>query len=261
MLLDGVDESFVALRDHLGTELGWDFLGTLENAYLPLTAALDPGLGADWLFTGRAFAVNTLPMNAGWMAVVREDYGEQTYWRIYLRARFQDGSAGAPLHVFPWDFNARFSGDTGAYEAGGLRLETIPSGYWVDLTAHVAAYGWERLPALVMWRSAYPQAHFNTFVQTGGLDWRTAMLQLYPPDVLITPTVVVPPTRTLTPSPSWYQTPTPTLTDTQRPTYTPVTPSATITLTPTVTLTPTPTRRMVTLAPTYTRTSTLTDVP
>lgn len=262
MLLDEVDEAFVALRDHLGTDLGWDFLGSLENAYLPLTSALDPGLGADWLFTGRAFTVNTLPINAGWMVVVREDYGEDTYWRIYLRTRFQDGSAGAPLHDFPWDFNARFSGDTVAYETGGERLKAAPSGYWIDFSAYAAAYGWERLPALVMWRSAYPQARFNAFVQTGGLEWRDAMLQLYPPDVLVTPTIVVPPTRTLTPTPRWYQTPTPTLTDTPRPTYTPVTPSATPSATPTsAPRTPTPTRRTRTPFPTRTPTPTVTGTP
>ncbi len=65
----------------------------------------------DWLYTGRAFALNTLPVNAGWMVVVPEDYGNETYWRVYLRARYQDGSQGMPLADLPWNFTPRFDGN------------------------------------------------------------------------------------------------------------------------------------------------------
>ncbi len=92
-----VESSFVALRQRVITEAGWDALGSLENAYVPLTTALDPGLGEDWLYTGRAFAINSLMVNAGWMVVAREDIGEQSYWRLYLRAQSQDGSRGEPI--------------------------------------------------------------------------------------------------------------------------------------------------------------------
>jgi hypothetical protein len=53
------------------------------------------------------------------------------------------------------------------------------------------------------------------------LDWRIAMLQLYPPEILITPTMVIPPTRTPTRTPLWYVPPTSTRTPTIRPTTTP----------------------------------------
>jgi TolB protein len=100
-------------------------------------------------------------------------------------------------------------------------MESAPSGYWFDLTALAAQYGWERLPALTDWRTYYAGARFNELAFTQELDWRTAMLQLYPPEVLITPTVVIPPTRTPTRTPLWYRTPTPTRTPTPRPTSTP----------------------------------------
>lgn len=219
-LHDLVDESFQALRSEIARQSGWDFLSTLENGYVPLTAPLDPGMGADWLYTGRAFTFTTLPVNAGWVAVVREDFNGLTYWRVYIRARFQDGSAGIPLHDIPWDFNARYSGDTVAYEQGGETLEGIPSGYWIDFTRLAASYGWQRLPALTDWRAAYASARFNEFIFTSGLDWHSAMLELYPPEVLVTPSPVVPPTRTPTLTPRWYRTPTPTTTPTPRPTYT-----------------------------------------
>jgi TolB protein len=220
-LQDLTDESFQALRSRIASEAGWDFLASLENAYVPLTSPLDPGMGNDWLYTGRAFAINSLPMNAGWMAVVREDFGAETYWRVYIRALFQDGSAGIPLHDQPWDFNSRYSGDTTIYEQGGSPQLSIPPGYWIDFTALAHAYGWERLPGLTTWRASYPAARFNEFVSTGGMDWRSAMLELYPSEAMITPTAVIPPTRTPTPTLRWYVSPTPTSSPTPRPTFTP----------------------------------------
>jgi TolB protein len=205
-LHDLVDESFQALRRRAAADAGWDLLATLENAFVPLTAPLAPGLGDSWLYTGRAFAFTPLPANAGWLAVAPEDFGAQRYWRVYLRARQQDGSQGMPLHERPWDFNARFSGDPALYEQGGAPLPAGAEGYWIDLTELAAAYGWARLPALHTWRASYPAARFNEFVLSGDQDWRAAMLELYPPEALVTPTAIVPPTLTPTVTPRWRPT-------------------------------------------------------
>jgi TolB protein len=220
-LHDLVDDSFQALRTRIANEAGWDFLTSLENAYVPLTAPLEPGMGHDWLYTGRAIALNAQPMDAGWLVAVREDFSTGTYWRIYIKALYQDGSAGIPLHDQPWDFSARYNGDTVIYEQGGAWQAAIPEGYWIDFTERALSYGWERLPALSTWRASYPAARFNEFAFTGGEDWRTAMLELYPPEVMITPSPVIPPSRTPTATLRWYQSPTPTKTPTPRPTYTP----------------------------------------
>ena len=220
-LHDSTDESFSALRTRIASQSGWDFLSSLENAYVPLTAPLEPGKGNDWLYTGRAIAVSTLPIDGGWMVCTREDFGSETYWRVYIRSLYQDGSAGIPLHDQPWDFNARFNGDTTSYELGGTRQASIPPGYWIDFTERAYSYGWERLPALSTWRASLPSARFNEFVLAEGLDWQTAMLELYPPETLITPTAVIPPTRTPTPPSRWYVSPTPTTTPSPRPTLTP----------------------------------------
>jgi TolB protein len=222
VLHDMVDESFQALRSRIAGEAGWDFLSSLENAYVPLTSPLDPGMGNDWLYTGRAFALDTIPMNAGWMIAMCEDYGAETYWRIYVKALPQDGSAGMPLHDLPWGFDARLNGDITDYENGGHTAPVIPSGYWIDFTERARAYGWERLPALQTWRDSTPAARFNEFVASGGKDWQTAMLELYPPEVMITPSPVIPPTRTPTATLRWYVSPTPTTTPTNRPTFTPI---------------------------------------
>ena len=104
-------------------------------------------------------------------------------------------------------------------------MESIPAGYWVDFTSLANEYGWQRIAAQDNWRSYFVGAQFNEFVLTDGLDWRAAMLQLYPTDIFVTPTVVVPPTltRTKTPIPYAYKSLTPTVTPTltPHPTFTP----------------------------------------
>ena len=233
-LHDLVDESFVALRNRITLEAGWDALASLENAFIPLTTSLEPGLEEDWLYTGRAFAINSLMANAGWMVALREDLGAQTYWRIYVRCTVQDGSLGEPIHNAPWNLNARYELNPRTYEQGD-EYAPVPSGYWVDVTALAATYNWERLPSLPNWRTYYAGARFTEFALTSGLDWYSAMQELYPLEALITPTRVFAPT--LTPTPTFTSTPT------KRPTRTPyATRTATLSPTPTgsPTFTPTP---------------------
>jgi TolB protein len=245
-LHDLVDEAFVALRERVTQEAGWDALASLESAFVPITTSLDPGFEADWLYTGRAFAINSLMTNAGWMVATREDIGAQTYWRLYLRTQLQDGSQGEPLHDTPWDLSARYNLDPRVYEQGGKYGE-VPPGYWMDVTSLARQYGWQRLPALPNWRTFYRGARFTEFALTGGLDFYSAMLQLYPPDILITPTRVLAPT--LTPTRTATATPTPRPTRTPRPTVTP-TSTRTPSLTPTPSNTPGPSPTPVTITPT-----------
>ncbi len=223
-LHDAANESFSALRQRVILDAGWDALASLENAYVPLSSSLDPGMGNDWLYTGRAFAINPLTLNAGWMVVMREEIDGRTYWRIYLRTVAQDGSMGEPLRELPWDLISRYNLDPATYDQGGEYAKSIPAGFWIDLTASAHQFGWERVPALNNWRSYFKGAQFNKFILTGGLDWRSAMLQLYPADIFVTPTLVIPPTHTPTATPKGYRfktpTPTVTFTATMRPTYT-----------------------------------------
>ena len=233
-LHDLVDESFTALRSRVLLEAGWDALANLQNAFVPLSASLEPGFQDDWLYTGRAFAINSLMSDAGWLVAVREDIGPRTYWRLYIRCTAQDGSLGEPLHHTPWDLGARYELDPDAYERGG-RYVDVPAGYWLDVTALASAYGWERLPALPNWRSYFAGARFTEFALTGGLSWRDAMLELYPPDALVTPTRVLPPTVTPTRTPRPSATPGPS--PTPRPTMSPTT-TGTASATPLPTSTP-----------------------
>ncbi len=219
-LHDAVDESFAALRTATGDLSGWDALANLENAFIPLTASLDPGMNEDWLYTGRAFSLNPLIATAGWMVVARHEIGQQTYWRIYLHAQAQDGSQGVPIRDTVWDLSARYDLDPASYEDGG-KFGAVPSGYWIDFTTLAQNYGWQRLPALSNWRNFYNGTRFTQFVQSDGLSWYAAMLELYPAEILVTPTPVLPPTATPTKTPAPTETP--------RPTRTPVTPQPTST--------------------------------
>ena len=210
-LHDSADDAFHALRSEVSSAAGWDFLGTLENAFVPLSAPLPPGMGEDWLYTGRAFAFDPLPMNAGWVIVMPEYFGQDVYWRVFIKARFQNGSLGEPLRQAPWNFNARFEGDPLLYEQGGTDAGMVPSGYWIDFTRLARAFGWQRLPALPTWQSAFYAARFNEFVIANNKSWDEAMLDLYPAELLSTPTPIHPPTLTPTRTPSWpiFSTPAP----------------------------------------------------
>ena len=173
----------------IGEISGWDLLAELENAYVPITSPLSPGIVQDWHYTGRAISIPTAALQTGVLLACKEEISGLTYWRLFLKTHLQDGSQGKPITRLPWDFDARYSGDMTAYEQGG-KNGSLPSGYWIDLTDVLSTQGWERLPADRSWRTYYPASHFNEFVITDELTWQEAMTQLYPPEALVTPTFV-----------------------------------------------------------------------
>jgi TolB protein len=179
-LHDAVDESFTALRQRVSAETGWDVFSSLQAAFLPVSQPPEAASEWDWLYTGRAILLNRLPQEVGWMAVAREDFGEQTYWRIFLRPLTQDGSQGSPQHARAWDLYARFHTNPGAYEHGGELSTSALDGYWVDLTEIANRYGWQRLSALPEWINYLPASRFGILVNAPGLSWTKAMLELYP---------------------------------------------------------------------------------
>lgn len=233
-LHEQVLEDFQAFRAAVEQRAGWDVLSHLENAYLPLSNPAFPLSHEEWLYTGRAIALHPAVLNAGWLMVVREDYGSEIYWRLYLKTRYQDGRQGMPLRDLPFDLNARYRGDPMAYDRGGAWMSAAPGGYWIDLTELAQRYGWKRLPALATWRTALSTARYAILVKRDQTDWYSAMLELYPAEALYTPTPVPSPTQTPTRTP--IPTRTATLTPTPRPTLTPrITPTPAQSFTPLVT--------------------------
>ena len=55
-LQDAVDEAFLALRERTAQESGWDFLGSLEQAYIPLSAPVKPGRARIGCIPGALFS-------------------------------------------------------------------------------------------------------------------------------------------------------------------------------------------------------------
>lgn len=234
ILSDRVDGSFIALRDHANQAAGWDFLGRLDNVFWSLDRPLEPGQDSrNWHKAGRAFDIIE-EYNSGSPAqveLVPEQIGAETYWRLYVRAAVQDGSLGEPLRGLPWDFYARTSGDVQAYERGGREKEVVPSGYYVDFTRIAHAYGWIRTPSGLTWRSNWPGILYWQYEKRDGLDWWTAMQELYPAQTLEQQFFT--PTPGPTPEPPDFpeETPTNAVTGTPGPRVT-VTPSVTPTRTP-----------------------------
>ncbi len=220
-LSDRVNDSFEALRIKVLEQAGYDFLGTLEDAFWPQGRPPDPGEPRqNWHYTGRAIAIDRNLVYAGSPApieVMREDLEINTYWRVFVRAvnDAQNGALGEPLRDLPWDFAARTSGAVEDYERGGRLKDLPPSGYYVDLTQLADDFGWERLPAQRTWQYNFGAIQFWELVKTGGLTWEAAMLELYTQDELAgflsaaTQVPPPPPLPTESPTPAVRRTPTP----------------------------------------------------
>lgn len=221
LLSDRVNDSFEALRLRVLEKTGYDFLGTLEDAFWHQDRPPEPGEPErNWHYTGRAFAIARDAVYDDPPApieVVREDVEINTYWRVFVRVtdQAQDGTFGEPLRVLPWDFESRVSGDVEDYERGGKTKSTVPTGYYVDLTQIAADYGWQRLPALPTWQYNFGAIQFWEFVKPDGLTWEEAMREIYTAeqfDGFLNPATSVPPPPplpTASPTPAVQRSPTP----------------------------------------------------
>jgi len=187
-LSSAVVQRFQALRAAVKKQSGWDFLGTLDNAVIDIDTPMPPRESYSWLRTGRAIAISRAAITKGWLVVLPDSTGTSDYWRLYIRTAVQDGSLGEPLREFPWDFDAVTSGTPSAFDSGGQLFGQIPSGYFIDFSQLAAEYGFTRLPSDPDWRTYYFGIHYWEFVCADGLDWITAMGELYSPYAFLTPT-------------------------------------------------------------------------
>ncbi|MCP4543860.1 MAG: hypothetical protein GY832_42645 [Chloroflexi bacterium] len=182
-LSDRVNESFNALRQRVTEEVGWDYLSNLGTTQLPMTYTPHSGHSRmSWYVCGRAIGLNrkVYTKTLSQVELVREDEGNVTYWRVFIRAAEQDGSMGEPLREGVWDLNAREQ-DGRAMVDGGELKERIPPGYYVDFTTLASDYGWERLPALWRWRYFWPDVRWWRFRRTDDLIWWECMLEVFRP--------------------------------------------------------------------------------
>lgn len=181
-LSDRVDDSFVALRQRVIAETGYDYLATLGDSFRAINAVPREGQPSQgWHKAGRAFDLSQgfYERDERLIELVREDIGLDTYWRVYFKTALQDGSLGAPLSSAPWDLKA--TGEGAAASGGGQALSP-PPGYYADFTALAQDYGWERAPAMPRWTWRWTDSLWWQYQKTWGQSWLEAMLEIYPPD-------------------------------------------------------------------------------
>ncbi|HEY72283.1 MAG: hypothetical protein B6I35_06185 [Anaerolineaceae bacterium 4572_32.2] len=183
-LSDRVNESFNGLRQRMIDEVGWDYLARLGIVQLPMDYTPYSGHSRmSWHVCGRAIGLDQEPYKdtPSQIELVREDVGNTTYWRVFIRAAKQDGSMGEPLREATWDLTARQEDGRAMVEGGELK-KRIPSGYYVDFTTLAADYGWERTPSLWRWRYFWPDIRWWRFRKTDGLTWWDCMLEVFEQD-------------------------------------------------------------------------------
>jgi TolB protein len=193
-----VAPSLAAWQQDLLEASGWDFLHqtlgswrSIEQVRKKEMYTYDYGY-LSWHKAGRALdlALEYKADGANQMVLVREDLGENVYWRMYLRTVHQDGSQGEPLKENPWLYWWHIvpEHEPESYEAGGKRLPP-PAGTYVDVTAIAKRHGWERIACYAIeddyhWHTDSNGTEYWHYERTDGLAWWDAMRQLYPLETL-----------------------------------------------------------------------------
>ena len=185
--------SYRAWREEVYEKTGWDYLGQLSDAFrIPGYISRKHYGYLTWHKTGRAVDLRLELLDEegrDQLLAVREDIGERTYWRLFIRCRAQDGSQGRPLTQRSWVFWFVLDKEKEpeAYEAGG-RPTSIPSGYYEDFTAIARRHGWNRITAFEEedydWRWDSIGLEYWHYQNTAGLTWYQAMQQIYPEETL-----------------------------------------------------------------------------
>jgi len=199
-----VNDSFNALRERILQASGRDFLARLDDAFWDINQRPEAGEETrNWHKTGRAFSINKASALGGFppeIEVVRVDGEVATHWQVFLRVDdgAQDGQLGEPLRALPWDFNSRTSSDVTAYQNGGKLRDSMPDGYYADITDIAEDYGWLPYAAGGDWRLNFNAINYWMFYKPEGMSWLDAMRELWTEDQL----GGFAPTRTPLPQPS-----------------------------------------------------------
>ena len=190
-----VIESYRAWREEVHEKTGWDYLGLLSDVLRhPGYVSRKPYGYLTWHKTGRAVDLRfelPNPDDGGrdQLLIVRQDVGQRTYWRIFIRCRAQDGTQGRPLTDPSWVFWFLLDEEKEpeAYEAGG-RPTSIPSGYYENFAVIARRHGWHGIPAFEEadydWRWDSLAREFWHYQKPDGLTWYQAMQQIYPEETL-----------------------------------------------------------------------------
>ena len=191
VLNDRVDDSYNALRSTVYQRTGFDYLALLSDAMRRIDY-FSKWSYFSWHKTGRTIdlSLDLLDDNGqrrlDWL---REDIGEELYWRLLIKCATQDGTQGEPLKIHPWQYWWHIvpEEDPEAYAQGG-RYMPVPDGYYEDFTALANRYGWERIASYdeedYYWRRDSRGVEYWQYQRMDGLTWYEAMQEIYPQEVL-----------------------------------------------------------------------------
>jgi TolB protein len=191
-LNDRVDDSYNALRAEVYERTGYDYLALLSDATRRIDLQRTMYSVFSWHKTGRAFDLRfeLLDENGGQrLEWLREDIGEELFWRLLIKCAAQDGTQGEPLKTFPWQYWWHIvpESDPEAYAQGGRYLP-VPDGYYEDFTALAERYGWQRIASYdeedYNWRKDSNGVEYWHYQRMDGLTWYEAMEEIYPREVL-----------------------------------------------------------------------------
>ena len=186
LFANAVVGSFTRLRAQVKDELGYDFLFRFGDTWR--SVGNSSGGMMSWHKTGRAFDVPHA-YNVGGerrLYLARQVLGDQTYFRIYLKTKKQDGSQGAPMRETVFEVLGRQNDPTVVRE-GGFPLPP-PAGYFIDFTALAEREGWTRISGLTApdgdWRKHYNDIEYWHYERRDNLRWYEAMALVQPADRL-----------------------------------------------------------------------------
>ena len=192
VLNDRVDDFYNALRATGYERTGFDYLALLSDAMRRLDYQGSPYSVFSWHKTGRAFDLRfeLLDENGGQrLEWLREDIGEELFWRLLIKCAAQDGTQGEPLKMHPWQYWWHIvpEEDPEAYAQGGRYL-SVPDGYYEDFTTLAYRYGWERIASYdeedYYWRRDSNGVEYWHYQRMDGLTWYEAMQEVHPQEVL-----------------------------------------------------------------------------
>jgi TolB protein len=192
VLNDRVDDSYNALRVVVYERTGYDYLALLSDVMRRLDYQRTNYSVFSWHKTGRAFDLRfeLLDEEGGQrLEWLREDIGEELFWRLLIKCAAQDGTQGEPLKEHPWQYWWHIvpESDPKAYAQGGRYLP-VPGGYYEDFTTLAERHGWERIASYdeedYYWRRDSNGVEYWHYQRMDGLTWYESMQEVHPQEIL-----------------------------------------------------------------------------
>jgi len=174
-----VAPDFKQLRAAIIRESGYDVLGELNDGWRDISSP--SGATFSWHKAGRAFDTRFWMNDSQGKSILylaKEELRGEVYFRLYIRAKSQDGTQGEPLRRSLWVIPQmqRYS------EVEGYSIPPV-TGYFVDFTDLAQRHGWERISAANQpdfnWRTNFYALEYWHYEKRDNLCWYEALSKVY----------------------------------------------------------------------------------